>query len=174
VWVGNLRFTTTEQELRRFFADCGKVTRVNLPATFSRNKGFAYVDFETEESQKKAIEKSEQELIGRNVLIKDAKNFVKNGKKAPALKAVEAEKEGEVLPTIFVGNLSFETTKEHIQEVFEKYGEIKKVRISTFEDTGRCKGYAWVDFKEQNSATQALRAFQKRKLNGRSLKVMYA
>ncbi|KAI0244890.1 Nucleolar protein 13 [Massospora cicadina] len=174
IWIGNLRYTTTADDLKLFFASCGTVTRVNLPVTNSRNKGFAYVDFDTPEAVSRALELSETELEGRNVLIKDAKNFVKDGKKPPAPKAVPGEAQMVPMPSLYVGNLTFETTQNDLHEAFSKYGEIRKVRISTFEDTGRCKGYAWIDFKKQDDATNALRSTQSLKIDDRLVKVVYA
>ncbi|KAJ9059182.1 Nucleolar protein 13, variant 2 [Entomophthora muscae] len=140
VWIGNLRYTTTEDDLKRFFASCGNVTRINLPVTNSRNKGFAYVDFDSPDAVARALDLSESSLEGRNVLIKDSKNHKKDGQKPPAPKALPNEAQMAPMPTLYVGNLSFHTGKEDLQAAFSKYGEIRKVRISTFEDTGRCKG----------------------------------
>ena len=97
VWVGNLSFKTTQQNLRTFFESAGEITRVHLPtkaasspAMKSENRGcaprfsglipfilkihynrFAYVDFATSEAKTAAIALSEKPLLGRKLLIKD-------------------------------------------------------------------------------------------------------
>lgn len=174
VWVGNLRYSTDEAALKQFFSSCGTITSIKLPFVSGKNKGFAFIFFESQESVEKAIALSEQELDGRNLLIKNANNFKKDGAKPPPRKPIPGESDMEAFPTLFIGNLSFLTTKKGLQEKFSKFGEIKKVRISTFEDTGRCKGYAWIDFKTQAAATLALRSTQKMYLDGHLIKVAYA
>ncbi|KAF9167970.1 hypothetical protein DFQ26_002195 [Actinomortierella ambigua] len=177
VWIGNLSFLTTDKALRHFFKDVGaEITRVNLPKGHDkRNKGFAYVDFESQEGQENAIAMSEKELDGRKVLIKSSKSF--SGR--PMVSKTEVtdksfkQKHSES-PTLFVGNLSFNSTRESLKALFEDAGEIRKVRLATFEDTGKCKGFAYIDYTEAESATKALRDPKKHYLDGRRLKVEYA
>lgn len=90
VWIGNMLWTTTKDALREFLIEKGEIkqddiTRVNMPAPAKKdaswkgaqpvNKGFAYVDFIDEEAMKKALALSETLLLGRKVLIKNAKSF---------------------------------------------------------------------------------------------------
>ena len=60
---------------------------------------------------------------------------------------------------MFLGNLSFDTTEESIKHHFEKCGAIESVKVATFEDSGKCKGYAWVVFEELEAAESAVRGF---------------
>lgn len=99
-----------------------------------------------------AVAKSESDLNGRALLIKDSKNYEKTGRpKRDPVEGEEADggKAGDRIakkqknppsPTVFVGNLSFNTTREAIQQQFEPCGRIRKVRLATFQDTGKCKG----------------------------------
>jgi RNA recognition motif-containing protein len=137
---------TTDKALRHFFRNVGaEITRVNMPTgsgyNKKGNKGFAYVDFSSAEGQEAAIKLSESELDGRKVLIKSSKSF--EGRPAVS-KAAAQEKslkqKHAVSPTLFVGNLSFQSTREGLQKLFEDCGEIRKVRLATFEDSGKCKG----------------------------------
>lgn len=148
IWIGNLSFLTTDKALRHFFKDVGaQITRVNMPSgapgprSRTHNKGFAYVDFASAEAQANAIKLSDTQLEGRQVLIKSSKSY--EGR--PALsKAALLEKSSNqkhpASPTLFVGNLSFQTTREGLQKLFENCGEIRKVRLATFQDSGKCKG----------------------------------
>ncbi|KAG0915616.1 hypothetical protein G6F57_000710 [Rhizopus arrhizus] len=180
VWVGNLSYSTTVETIRNFFTDCGSITRVKCPkgnGVKNKNKGFAYIFFATAEEQAKAVAKSEQELEGRSLLIKDAENFERaDGSKAPT----EAEKKeikkqkNPPCPTIFLGNLSFDTTEKSIREAFEWAGDIRKVRVATFEDSGKCKGFAYVDYHTVEAATKAIRAPDKHTFDGRKCRVEFA
>ncbi|KIY73956.1 RNA-binding domain-containing protein [Cylindrobasidium torrendii FP15055 ss-10] len=213
VWVGNMSYKTTEDDLKSFFNGCGEVTRINLPRKPStrpgvkgEGRGFAYVDFATPDAKLLAIGLSEQPLIGRKLLIKDGDDF-KGRPAAPtvegaddkiatapkthsktAQKILRSQKQPPA-PTLFLGNLGFDTTEESIQGLFdahrfptgkkpenleEKDPWIRKVRMGTFEDSGACKGFAFVDFSSVEHATSALVNMRNHSLNGRSLKVEYA
>ncbi|KAG0266301.1 hypothetical protein BG011_002709 [Mortierella polycephala] len=180
IWIGNLSFLTTEKALRHFFRNVGAdVTRVNMPTgsgyNKKGNKGFAYVDFSTSEGQIEAIKLSEEELDGRKVLIKSSKSF--EGRPAmskTALQEKSMKQKHAVSPTLFVGNLSFQTTREGLQKLFEDSGEIRKVRLATFEDSGKCKGFGYIDYMNPESATSALTNPTKHFLDGRKLNIEYA
>lgn len=60
---------------------------------------------------------------------------------------------------IFVGNLGFQTTEDDLSAHFEKCGEIEWVKVATFEDSGKCKGYGWLKFKEAEAADWAVKGF---------------
>ncbi|KAG0336137.1 hypothetical protein BG004_008183, partial [Podila humilis] len=180
IWIGNLSFLTTEKSLRHFFRDVGAdITRVNMPSgsgyNKKGNKGFAYVDFSSEEGQTKAIGLSESELDGRKVLIKSSKSF--DGRPIVSKTSVHEKsmkQKHAVSPTLFVGNLSFQTTRESLQALFADSGEIRKVRLATFEDSGKCKGFAYIDYMAPESATTALTDPKKHFLDGRKLNLEYA
>lgn len=171
VWIGNLSFNTTKDDLRQFFIDnCSfpndTITRVHMPKgpeKFGRpqNKGFAYVDFSTPKALEEAIGLSEQLLAGRRVLIKNANSFEGRPEKtADQGNTVTAAKPGHPPSRrIFVGNLSFDVTKESLEEHFAKCGTVANVHMATFQDSGKCKGYAWVEFEEIASAEAAVRGF---------------
>ncbi|OAQ96965.1 hypothetical protein LLEC1_05706 [Akanthomyces lecanii] len=128
VWIGNLRFSVTPQELRKWLIDnsggvltSDMITRLKLPLSKTPgrdksaapvNKGFAYVDF--------------SEIGGKVAAI--------------AL---------------------FKTTEDDVLRNFEKCGEIEWAKVATFEDTGKCKGYGWVKFKDPEAAAWAVKGFVK-------------
>ncbi|KAI9284169.1 hypothetical protein BC943DRAFT_338428 [Umbelopsis sp. AD052] len=190
VWIGNLSFSTTEADLKAYFSKCGEITRIKCPPgrnARQSNQGFAFIDFATEEAVAAAVAKSESDLNGRALLIKDSKNFEKTGrpKREPAEGEAVADggKAGDRIakkqknppsPTVFVGNLSFNTTRDAIQKQFEPCGRIRKVRLATFQDTGKCKGFAYIDFFDVDSATKALRAPDKHTLDNRKIRLEYA
>ncbi|KAF5010632.1 hypothetical protein FDECE_3213 [Fusarium decemcellulare] len=189
VWIGNLPFYVTPVELRKWLVDnSGEVisdemmTRVKLPTNKEpgrdknakpTNKGFAYVDFTDIGPKVAAIALSETELGGRKLLIKDATSFEGRPKKEPepakeedaaegkTQSSKEQKKEENASRKIFVGNMSFKTTQDDLQRNFEKCGEIEWAKVATFEDTGKCKGFGWVKFKEPEAAASAVKGFVK-------------
>lgn len=172
IWIGNLAFSVTKDDVRNFltsnctFADT-VITRIHLPkgseqAGKSRNKGFAYVDFSNPKAVQEALGLSEQLLTGRRVLIKDSKNFEGRPEKSQeeGQNNSSATADGKApSKRIFVGNLSFDTTKEAIEEHFGQCGSVKNVHVATFQDTGKCKGYCWVAFDQLEAAEAAVRGF---------------
>ncbi|KNZ76064.1 Nucleolar protein 13 [Termitomyces sp. J132] len=190
VWVGNLSFKTTQEDLKAFFKDVGEIVRIYMPTKLGannamkpENRGFAYVDFATKDAKIVAITLSEQPLLGRKLLIKDGDDFagrpVKEGADVAATnthsktarKILQSQKQPPA-PTLFLGNLGFETTDEDIRHTKDVW--LRKVRMGTFEDSGLCKGFAFVDFKTTEDATAALINPKNHRLNGRDLVVEYA
>ncbi|KAA8569684.1 hypothetical protein EYC84_001278 [Monilinia fructicola] len=174
VWIGNLPWSVSKEELRNWlveFSDLTEenITRIHMPGPndgkpankvekkFGKpvhNKGFAYVDFTTEEQVKMAVELSEQLLTGRRLLIKDNKSFEGRPEKKEAV--VDGKPPSK---KIFVGNLRFDATEEILKEHFEKCGAIEKIHVATFEDSGKCKGYAWVVFEDVSAAQSAVKGW---------------
>lgn len=167
VWIGNLSFTTTKDDVRRFLSEQGEiaetqVTRTHMPAPAdgkSKNKGFAYVDFASVEVLNKALSLSEKLLGGRKLLIKNAKSF--EGRPEKPKGKEEAKTEKEPTKRVFVGNLGFDVTREELAELFGQAGEVQDVFLATFEDSGKCKGFGWVRFGEVEAAQAAVKGFVK-------------
>ncbi|EED14109.1 RNA binding protein Rnp24, putative [Talaromyces stipitatus ATCC 10500] len=165
----------TKEDIRKFFVEgCtfteATITRIHLPMGPSRgftpqNKGFAYVDFANKKAMDEAVGLSEKFIAGRRVLIKGAQNFEgrpAEHQRAGSSKAGAAATSAH-LPSrrIFVGNLGFDATKETVQEHFEPCGAITNVHLATFEDSGKCKGYGWVEFETIEAAQHAVNGFVK-------------
>ncbi|CCG25393.1 hypothetical protein CORT_0C00140 [Candida orthopsilosis Co 90-125] len=169
VWIGNLSFDTTMEDLMRFLVAKSTIskediTRVNLPKKGNQIKGFAYVDVKNEEQVEKLIALSEQNLNGRNLLIKSATSF--EGR---------PEKESKLPPSriLFVGNLSFDTTEDNLREHFQHCGDIVRIRMATFQDTGKCKGFAFIDFKSEDGAITAMKSKLAKSMLNRKLRLEY-
>ncbi len=72
---------------------------------------------------------------------------------------------------IYVGNLSFEATEDEIRGLFEEHGEVIKVNLITDRDTGRPRGFGFVEMADANQGRTAIEQVNGRELGGRSLKV---
>ncbi|KAK3181842.1 Nucleolar protein 13 [Lecanicillium sp. MT-2017a] len=161
------------------------ITRIKLPYVKTPggrdksekpvNKGFAYVDFADISTKVAAIAMTETEFCGRKLLIKDSKSFegrpAKEKEEPDAANGNGADTKAngpggvQVDPNasrkIFVGNLGFKTSQDDVMRNFEKCGEIEWAKIATFEDSGKCKGFGWVKFKEPEAAAWAVKGFVK-------------
>ncbi len=73
---------------------------------------------------------------------------------------------------LYVGNLSFDTTQESLTGAFEKDGRtVKEVNIITDRETGRPRGFAFVEMGNESDAQAAIQAMDGVDLDGRNLKV---
>ena len=72
---------------------------------------------------------------------------------------------------IFVGNLNFTTSEESIQELFVPYGEVTSASVITDRETGRSRGFAFVQMPNVNEARAAMMALDGKELDGRNIRV---
>src|SRR5271157_684023 len=76
-----------------------------------------------------------------------------------------------VVKNIFVGNLDFNVTEEAVRSLFETHGAVNSARIMTDRDTGRSRGFAFVEMENESEADQAIAALNGYTLEGRALNV---
>jgi RNA recognition motif-containing protein len=75
---------------------------------------------------------------------------------------------------VFVGNMSFGTTETELRAAFEPYGEIARVQVMTDRDTGRARGFAFVEMANDADAVKAIAGLNGTELDGRALNVSEA
>ena len=73
--------------------------------------------------------------------------------------------------SVYIGNLSFEATEEDLRSVFGEYGAVKSVQLPTDRDTGRKRGFGFVEMESEDQETAAIDALNEAEWMGRSLKV---
>jgi RNA recognition motif-containing protein len=72
---------------------------------------------------------------------------------------------------IFVGNLDWNATESGLRGLFEQYGTVDQVHVVTERETGRSRGFAFVEMGDSAQAEQAIRALNGREFEGRTLNV---
>ena len=72
---------------------------------------------------------------------------------------------------IYVGNLSFDTSESDLQAAFASYGTVSTARIATDRDTGRARGFGFVEMASQAEAQAAIAGLNGTELQGRTLTV---
>lgn len=75
---------------------------------------------------------------------------------------------------IFVGNLAFNTTEEQLHQAFSETGRVIKVRLVTDAETGKPRGFAFVEFEDPQAALSAIRNMNDYELNGRRIRVNFS
>jgi RNA recognition motif-containing protein len=72
---------------------------------------------------------------------------------------------------IYVGNIAFTMMEDDLRDLFAEYGEVTSCKVITDKETGRSKGFAFVDMAEQEDGENAIEALNDREMGGRRLKV---
>ena len=72
---------------------------------------------------------------------------------------------------IYVGNLNYSTTEDSVRALFEPHGEVASANIITFRDTGRSRGFGFVEMPNQQEAQTAITALGGTELDGNALTV---
>ncbi|HUK25213.1 MAG TPA: RNA-binding protein [Terriglobales bacterium] len=75
------------------------------------------------------------------------------------------------MKNIFVGNLSFNTSEDELRQLFEAYGQVDRVSIMTDRDTGRSRGFGFVEMTNAEDGEKAIAALNGSQLGGRTLNV---
>lgn len=75
------------------------------------------------------------------------------------------------MKNIFVGNLNFNTSEEQLRELFATYGTVERVSILTDRDTGRSRGFGFVEMTNEAEAEKAIAALNGANLDGRTLNI---
>lgn len=73
--------------------------------------------------------------------------------------------------TVYVGNLSYNATEEDLNEVFKEYGDVKRVQLPVDRETGRPRGFAFVEMAQESEEESAIEDLDGAEWMGRTLKV---
>jgi len=75
------------------------------------------------------------------------------------------------MKNIFVGNLSFDATEDAVRSMFEAYGTVDRVNVVTDRDTGRARGFGFVEMSVNAEADRAIAGLNGKELDGRALNI---
>ena len=72
---------------------------------------------------------------------------------------------------LYVGNISFSSTEADLKDLFGRHGSVESVAVVTDRETGRSRGFAFVEMEDAHAAQDAIRALDGTDLGGRTIKV---
>ena len=75
---------------------------------------------------------------------------------------------------LYVGNLPYSVSDESLQEAFSQFGAVSSARVITDRETGRSKGFGFVEMESDDAASQAIEKMNGQELNGRAINVSEA
>ncbi|OQD78189.1 hypothetical protein PENDEC_c001G05079 [Penicillium decumbens] len=170
VFVQQLAARLRTKELMAFFEKVGPVKEAQIvkDRVSGRSKGVGYVEFKSEESVPAAIQLTGQALVGIPVIVQ----LTEAEKNRQARNPEASSSSGHSAPfhRLYVGNVHFSITETDLQNVFEPFGELEFVQLQK-DETGRSKGYAFVQFRDPTQARDALEKMNGFDLAGRAIRV---
>lgn len=72
---------------------------------------------------------------------------------------------------LYVGNLTYSQTNESLQELFQEYGDVRSAQVIQDRETGRSKGFRFVEMGDSQSASEAITGLHDKEIDGRRLSV---
>ena len=72
---------------------------------------------------------------------------------------------------VYVGNLAFSVTSDSLRELFEQYGSVSSASVVMDRDTGRSKGFAFVEMPDQAAGSAAIEGLDGKEVDGRDIRV---
>ena len=75
---------------------------------------------------------------------------------------------------LYVGNLTFSTNSDDLERLFSEYGEVRKAQVISDRDTGRSRGFGFVEMGSSDEATAAINGLNETNIDGRDLTVNIA
>ncbi len=90
---------------------------------------------------------------------------------APRRISTGGEQDNPLANKLYVGNLSFDSTEADLKELFGQHGTVESVAVIMDRETGRPRGFAFVEMSESSAAQDAIRALDGNEFGGRNIKV---
>jgi RNA recognition motif-containing protein len=165
IYVGNLAAPTTEHELGSLFTRVGRVLSVRImrDRETGHTRGFGFVEMGDGEAEQAIQQLNGVALHGHTLAVTEARprSEPSTGRGSPASR-------------LFVGNLPYEATAAELTDLFAAVGPVASVSLPVERESGRPRGFAFVDFSERAHAEEAVRRFHQQPFKGRALMVSEA
>ncbi|KAI8965282.1 hypothetical protein F5Y11DRAFT_313531 [Daldinia sp. FL1419] len=169
IYVRNFPYDITDDLLREAFSKYGEITSLQVardPTGVS--KGYAFISFADEASVPRAIEEANNSFWqGRRLFVQPR---TISGNTARPL----ARGPAEPTTSLYIGNIPYETSDADLNNIFRDLENVVNVRVAVDRNTGWPRGFAHADFKDIESARNALEKLQGYQLGERTLRIDFA
>ncbi|KAJ4345255.1 uncharacterized protein N0V89_011385 [Didymosphaeria variabile] len=172
VYVGNLYYEVTADQLKRVFGRFGEVDSVRvIYDNRGLSRGFGYIEFKEVKDAQAACENLDMQVFeGRNLVVQFHQ---------PKENSKTRSESGSIVPnppskTLFIGNMSFEMSDKDLNDLFRDIRNVMDVRVAIDRRTGQPRGFAHADFIDVASATRAKDVLGDKVIYGRQLRVDFS
>lgn len=143
VFVQQLAQRLRTKDMDEFFSRVGPVKEAQIvrDRVTHRSKGVGYVEFKNEESVKKAIDLTGQQLMGIPVIV--SLTEAEKNRQARVAEGAATQTNGVPFHRLYVGNIHFNVGEDDLSDVFGSFGELEFTQLQK-DDNGRSKGYGFV------------------------------
>lgn len=171
LYVVNLPWSFSTDDLKKAFSECGTVKDVDLIKNKDgKNRGYAFVTMASGEEAQAVIDKfNSKELSGRTIGVEYARRLKKPRPQPPP---VVLEK--ETRHKLYVSNLQWKVRSSHLREFFSADFSPVSVRVVFESASGRSAGYGFVSFGTREEAEAALSALDEKELMGRPVRLKFS
>lgn len=161
LYVGNLPFEAEYDQIKEHFEQFGDVKDLYIPLRGDQSRGFCFVTMDSESADKAMAELDSVDFMGRPLVVNEP---LKKGQSLPA-RAPRAKQF-----KLYVGNLSFYTTRETVEGVFEEFGEVYDCYLPTDPSTDQPRGFGFITM-DQEDGEIAIQELDGLELDGRFIRV---
>jgi RNA recognition motif-containing protein len=161
LYVGNLPFESTEEDIQKVFVQYGDISDLYLPMRDGRPRGFCFVTMNDEGADKAMAELDGTDFQGRNLVVNEP---LKKGEKLAPRASTRPQFK------LYVGNLSFYTTHETLLSVFSEFGEVHDCYLPTDPESQQPRGFGFITM-EQADGEAAINELDGLELDGRFIRV---
>lgn len=162
IHIGNLPNNATEHDLTNLFERVGRVVsaRIMTDRETNRPRGFGFVEMDSEEADRAITQLNQTTFNGNLLAVTEARarsQSPTNGSAPPS--------------RLFVGNLPYDATAAELKDFFSPVGLVSSVALPIDRESGKPRGFAFVDFSDPAHAQEAVRRFHNQLFKGRALAV---
>ncbi|KAH7426333.1 hypothetical protein KP509_11G096500 [Ceratopteris richardii] len=167
LYVGNLSFNCTSQDLAEYFQSAGTVEMVEviLDRETQRSRGFAFVTMRTMEEANEAISRFDGgDFMGRRLRVGFPDRSRNDGPRQPLSNVNK----------LFVGNLPWGMDDITLENLFAEHGKVLDARVIYDRETGRSRGFGFVTLSSSDEVSEAISKMDGAQVEGRPLRVNLA
>jgi len=161
MYVGNLSFDATRDEIKEFFENYGEIRDLYIPLRDDKPRGFCFITMDSESADNAMAELNGADFLGRPLVVNEP---LKKGESLPP-RAPRAKQF-----KLYVGNLSFYTTQETLEGVFEEFGDVYDCYLPTDPNTDQPRGFGFITMEQADGET-AMAELDGLELDGRFIRV---
>ncbi|OEL21476.1 RNA-binding protein CP33, chloroplastic [Dichanthelium oligosanthes] len=174
LFVGNLPYTFTSEELSEAFGEAGRVddAQIIYDKVTNRSRGFAFITMATAEEAAKAIQMFDGALLGGRTARVNYPEVPRGGERRTVTMAGRRRDDGTY--KIYAGNLGWGVRADTLKAVFEGQAGLIDARVIFERETGRSRGFGFLSFRTLEDAQAALEALDGVELEGRPLRLSLA